>query len=93
MVLVPLFIKWLKIDDKNALATSLCVMIPLSFVSVIVYSIKGTIDYSIITPFAIGGFIGGIIAGKFFTKVPSRILKKTLAIMIIYAGVRSVFLI
>ena len=42
MVLVPLFTRWIKMEDKTAFATSLAVILPLSVVSVIIYLIKGS---------------------------------------------------
>ena len=93
MILVPFFIKWVKLQDKEAFATSVSIILPLSIVSTIVYISKGTFDAKLAMPFLIGGFFGGIISGKVFKKVPVRLLKKSLGVIIIYGGIRSLFLI
>lgn len=92
MVLVPLFIRWLKFKDTEAFATSVSIILPLSLVSAIIYAQKGSFDLSLALPFLIGGFFGGIISGKIFKKMPVIWLKRFLGIVIIYGGVRSLFL-
>ena len=91
MFLVPLFIKWIKMEDKKAFATSVSIILPLSIVSASIYIYKNGFDFYNALPFLVGGLIGGIISGFSFKKVPVTVLKKTLGIIIIYAGVRSFF--
>ncbi|MFI3227468.1 MAG: sulfite exporter TauE/SafE family protein [Clostridia bacterium] len=92
MILVPLFINWLKFEDSTALATSVSIILPLSLVSAIVYSKNGAFDLNLALPFLIGGFVGGIISGTIFKKMPILWLKRFLGVIIIYGGIRSVFL-
>ncbi|MFI3115981.1 MAG: sulfite exporter TauE/SafE family protein [Clostridia bacterium] len=93
MILVPLFTKWAKIEDDIAMATSVSIILPLSIVSAIIYAINDTLDIALAVPFLIGGFVGGIISGKIFKKMPMIWLKRFLGVMIVYSGVRSLFLI
>lgn len=92
MILVPLFINWLKFDDEEALATSVSVILPLSIVSSIIYLKNGSFDFSLALPFLIGGFLGGIISGEIFKNIPIIWLKRFLGVIIIYGGIRSIFL-
>ncbi len=92
MVLVPLFTRWIKMEDKTAFATSLAVILPLSVVSVIIYLIKGSVDFGVALPYLIGGLIGGTVGGKIFRRVSARFLHIAFALLIIYGGVRSLFL-
>lgn len=92
MVLVPLFTRWMKIEDKTAFATSLAVILPLSVVSVIIYFMKGSVEISAALPYLIGGLIGGTAGGKIFRRVSARFLHIAFALLIIYGGVRSLFL-
>ena len=89
MILVPLFTKWLKFSDKEAMATSVSVILPLSIVSVVIYFLRGSFDIKLAYPFLIGGFIGGIISGKIFIKIPIIWLKRALGVVIVYGGVRN----
>ena len=92
MVLIPLFTRWIKMDDKKAFATSLAVILPLCAVSAVIYLIKGSVDLSTALPYVIGGLIGGGIGGRIFRRVPSRLLHIGFAVLIIYGGVRALFL-
>ncbi len=92
MVLIPLFTRWIKMDDKKAFATSLAVILPLSAVSAVIYLIKGSIDFSLALPYLIGGLIGGGLGGKIFKRVSARFLHIAFALLIIYGGVRALFL-
>lgn len=92
MILVPLFIKWLNFKDTEALSTSVSVILPLSIVSTFIYVKNGSFDLNLATPFLIGGFIGGVIAGLIFKKMPMVWLKRGLGLVIIYGGIRSLFL-
>ncbi len=89
MFLVPLFCRWIKLPAKEALATSLAVIFPISIVSAVVYLIKNGFDFSFAMPFLIGGLIGGTIGGKVFKKMSPTLLRRALAIFIIYGGIRA----
>lgn len=89
MFLVPLFLNWVKMKDKIAFATSVSVILPLSIASSIVYYFRGSLDFSLASPYLIGGFFGGILSGFVFKDLSVTPLKRVLGIMIIYGGVRS----
>lgn len=91
MFLVPLFCRWIKISDREALATSLAVIFPVSIVSAVVYFINNGLDILSAVPFLIGGLIGGLFGGKLFKKISPVILRRALALFIIYGGIRSLF--
>ena len=91
MFLVPLFCRWVKMEDKKAFATSLAVIMPLSVISGIVYLIKGEIDIPAAAPYLLGGLIGGIVSGLVFKKMSAKLLRRALALFIIYGGVRALF--
>lgn len=89
MFLVPLFCRWVKLEDKKAFATSLAVIMPLSIISGVVYLIKGGLDVRGAVPYLIGGLVGGIVGGLVFKKMSARLLRRALALFIIYGGVRA----
>lgn len=89
MILVPLLTRWAGLEDKKAFATSISIIAPLCVVSIIVYCIQGSMDFTQALPYLIGGFLGGLIGGKVFQKVPAKFLHRALGIIIIYGGVRS----
>ncbi|HJD23579.1 MAG TPA: sulfite exporter TauE/SafE family protein [Firmicutes bacterium] len=92
LFLVPLFTKWLKMDQRRAFATSVAVIFPLSAVSLIVYFLKGGIDFAEALPMLLGGLAGGFIAGRIFGRVPLPLLRKGFGLLILYGGIRAVLL-
>lgn len=92
LFLVPLFTRWLHMEQRHAFATSVAVIFPLSFVSLVVYFLKGGIDIVSILPTLLGGLAGGFIAGRIFGKVPVTLLRRVFGLLILYGGVRAVLL-
>lgn len=92
LFLVPMFTKWLHMEQRKAFATSVAVIFPLSVVSLIIYFFKGSIDLFSLLPVLIGGLIGGFIAGRIFGKVPVTLLRRIFGLLILYGGIRAVLL-
>ena len=88
MILVPLFIRWIKLEDKEAYASSVAVMMSLSVISGIVYFCRQGISVADALPYLAGGLIGGGLGGILFKKIPTRILHVIFGLLLIYGGVR-----
>ncbi|NLN81504.1 MAG: sulfite exporter TauE/SafE family protein [Clostridiales bacterium] len=93
LFLVPLFVRWLGLEQKRAFATSVAVILPLSAVSLVVYFLKGGISISSVWPTLLGGLVGGIVSGRVFGGVNVTTLRRIFGILIIYGGIRAVLLI
>lgn len=92
LFLVPLFIRWCKLPEKKAFATSVFVILPLSIASAIIYFCKGTTELIPFMPYLIGGFFGGLAGGFLLKKVPVNLLRRGFALLLLYGGVRAVLL-
>lgn len=92
MFLVPLFTKWLGMEQKTAFATSVAVILPLSVVSAVVYFCQGGLDFLGAWPYLLGGLAGGIISGRVFKKMPVTWLRRIFGALILYGGIRAVLL-
>lgn len=90
MFLVPLFTGWAGLEERKAFATSVAVILPLSLVSAGVYFWKGALDLSAAWPYLIGGFLGGLLSGKIFRKIPLGFLRRAFGLLILYGGIRAV---
>ena len=88
MLLVPIFTRLAKIDDRRALASSVAVILPLSLVSAVVYGLKLGFDFPLALPYLIGGLAGGLAGGLLFKRVPAVLLRRAFALLILYGGVR-----
>ena len=90
MVVVPLLLSWLKLDERKALATSIFIISPLCAVSASVYFLRGAVCPADAAPFLAGGVIGGFLGGRLFGKLPTELLRKAFGIMMIYGGIRAI---
>ena len=66
------------------------VILPLSLVSAGVYLWRGAVDLAAAWPYLLGGFAGGLLSGRVFTKVPVGWLRRGFGALLLYGGVRAV---
>ena len=92
LVLVPLFIQWLNMEEKNAFATSVAVILPLSITSYVLFCIKGGNVWGDALPYVIGGVIGGIVSAKLFRAISAIWLHRLFGVLLLYGGVKAVLL-
>ncbi len=90
MLMVPLLTRFCAVEDKEAFATSLCIVLPISLVSLVVYAMGGNLELQNAIPYLLGGSLGGIAAGLSYRKVSAGFLHKVLAVVILFGGIRLV---
>lgn len=73
---------------KNAHATSVAVILPLSFVSACIYFFNGFFSVSDCLGYIPGGVIGAVAGAFLLKKMPDFYIKKLFAVFIIYASVK-----
>lgn len=86
MVLVPLLISRCGLERRKAFACSVAIIFPLCALSAVIYYAKGNLDLMTALPYLAGGFLGGLIGGKIFKKVPVNFLKRAFALLILYGA-------
>ena len=91
VVLVPLLLGFVGLEEKRAFATSVFIILPISAVTAAVYFAHGRIDFQLAAPYLLGGLIGGIIAGKKFKKMPALWLRRLFGAILILGGLKSLF--
>ena len=82
----------LGLEQRRAFATSVAVILPLSAVSLVVFVMKGGLDFMAALPYLIGGLAGGILSGLVFKKVSVTLLRRAFGLLILYGGVKALFL-
>lgn len=92
LFLVPLLSRWCGLEQRAAFATSVAVIFPLSILSVILYATNGSLSLSAALPYLTGGAVGGLIAGHIFQSVKIIWLRRAFGALILYGGIRAVFL-
>ena len=79
------------VDSKKAHATSIAIILALSFVSVIVYLLNGKIDFTNSYKYIIGGFVGALVGSFLLKKIPNKLLRRIFGVIIIISGIRMLF--
>ena len=74
-------------DGNDVFATALCVMLPVSAVSCIIYALRGHIDTQGFGVFALPALIGGTVGGLLLGKVKADWVKKLFAVLVIISGI------
>ena len=88
MVLVPLLIRFAKVEDKKAFSSAISIILPLCLISIFVYGMQKIFPISEALPYLIGGLAGGLLGGLLFRKVTPGFLHKIFGLIILWGGFR-----
>jgi uncharacterized membrane protein YfcA len=91
MLLVPLLTQWCKLEEKKAFATCVAVIAPLCAVSAAMVYLRAGLNWGLALPYMAGGFLGGVVAGRVFVRAPAKLLRRALALLILYGGLKAWF--
>ncbi len=80
------------LDQKEAHATAISVVLPLSVFSTVYYTLSGNASWSYFLPVGSGVVIGGALGALLLAKVPKKVLTLVFYLVMIYAGVRMIAL-
>ncbi len=87
-VLVPILTRFCKLEQRQAFATSVAVILPLCALSVGIYFFRGGLSFAVALPYLLGGTVGGWVGGRWFKGVRIGWLKRGFGLLLIYGGVR-----
>ena len=90
LLLVPVCTHMLKLDEKEARATSLFCILPMVVLTAILYNSRNFINWELGIKCAIGGTIGGIIGGKLLNKISDKFLQIFFILFLLYAGINNI---
>ncbi len=88
IVAVLVLEKILKMQTRQAHATAIAVILPLSLSSLIVYGIKGYIDWELILKSSLGGAAGAVVGAKILNFLPKKYIKIGFGAVMIAAGAK-----
>lgn len=91
MIVVPSLVYLLSLEEPEARATSVFVILPMVITSAFFYYRNNYIDWKIGLLCAIGGIVGGYIGSKLLKKVPDKYLKIAFTIFLVYVSTRMIF--
>lgn len=90
MIVVPSMVHFLEIEEHDAHATAIAVILPLAIVSAFIYFRNGFLDLGKLLPVAAGGVLGGLFGAFLLHRVPSCWLRRIFALFMIAAAVRMI---
>lgn len=74
-------------DSRDIFANALCVMLPISVVSSLIYAFRGNIDTAGFALFTVPAILGGIIGGFILGRINAGSLKKLFAYLVVWSGI------
>ena len=87
MIAVPL-LKKMNLEQKEAHANAIAVILPISILSAILYLYKDYVNLSDALPYIPTGILGAVLGTYFLKKISPLWLKRIFGFFMIYAGVR-----
>lgn len=91
MVLVPMLIGFCRMEDKLAFSTAISIILPISLITLFIYSTKGVFPLAEALPYLLGGLIGGVLGGILFKKATPSFLHKFFGVIILWGGLRLIW--
>lgn len=92
IIMVPLLISFVHMDQRRAAATSLVAIIPTALVGSIAYFVNGEIDLLAAGIIAVGAVVGAIIGAALLRKIPLVWLRWMFIALMLLVAVRMVLL-
>lgn len=88
MVLIPLLTLLTDMDETEIFPTSIAIILPICVTALSTTAITGTVDWQGALPYLPGSAVGGLIAGKWGSRIPVKWLHRLLGCLILWGGVR-----
>lgn len=90
MILIPILIHKMNMDEKVARATGIYCILPMVIASSFFYYKNRYFDFNIGIKCMIGGIIGGVIGVKILEKISNKTLSKILIVFLIYSSIKLI---
>lgn len=91
MIVVPLLMSAAGHTRKQAHSASILIMLPISFISAVVYALNGEVDINLVLPVTIGFTVGGVAGALLLNKLSDTFLKYIFTALIVAAGIKLLF--
>lgn len=88
MVVVPMLTLLCALKEKEAHATAIAIILPITLISGVIQVISGNYNLDVGIPTMIGSILGGFIGGILLKKISGKWLVKIFALIMLIAGVK-----
>lgn len=75
---------------KDAFASTVAAILPISIVSALTYTFSGTVDLSLLPRYALPAVAGGLLGARLMGSISAIWLKRIFALTVIYAGINMI---
>ena len=90
IIVVPILASILKLEQKEAHATAIFVVLPLCVVSGIIYLVLGNFSLHVFLPVLTGSILGAILGTILLSRLKNEILIYIFCLVLIFAGIRMI---
>ncbi len=91
MICVPLLERLLNLPNKYSHATAIVIILPISFVSAVIYFLGGHLQTIPFVTVGSGVVLGGILGSFLLKFLPSKIIRIIFVIIMLAGGIRLLF--
>lgn len=91
MIVVPLLTNKFGFSQKEAQATAIFVILPISIASSIIYITKNSIDFAVGWSVILGVVIGGVLGALLLKKLNNLIVKSIFTVLMLVGGLFMLF--
>lgn len=88
MVLVPLLVLLVRMDDREVFPASVSIILPICLTSILITGLSVGIAWKEALPYLPGSALGGFLAGRWGRRIPTVWLHRGLGALIIWGGIR-----
>ncbi len=76
-----------EVTPRDIFANALCIMLPISVLSCIIYVLNGNANFEGFLPFLIPAIAGGLLGAILLSKINTDFLKKLFAVLVAISGI------
>ena len=87
---VLLLEKKFKLEEAKSHATSIMIILPLTLSGILVYTLGGYSDFSVIIKTALGTSAGSLLGATLLTKLPPKYIRMGFGVVMILAAIRLI---
>lgn len=91
LLVVPALERFSSLSAKQAHATAILVILPVTFFSAILYLFAIPVDFSLLVPCALGVSVGGAVGAGALKKFNSALLTFLFSLVMFFAGIKMLF--
>ena len=91
MITVPFLTMLCGYETKKAHATAIAVILPVSVISAVIYTLKGFLKFDLSLAVGVGVIAGGILGALMLKKFSNKVIEKIFAVIMLVAGVKMLF--